>query len=170
MKFIDDNGLRTLWLDLKTRLAGKLGAAAQAADSAKLGGQLPSYYATAAALSQISGAAIYRQNIAAGSNAFTIYSGNSGSDNFSLTAVNLTIPHGHSCLFFVNGTAQVSNNFYFFGALSGFQSSVYKTTFNTNGPDVWSGNGGNNSVNGANFTLTVNSAAVWVLMFGLTNN
>jgi hypothetical protein len=45
MGFIDLNGIRQLWADLKARLNNKLDKTAQSADSARLGGQLPEYYA-----------------------------------------------------------------------------------------------------------------------------
>ncbi len=45
-----DTLLDALSASIASALAGKLGVNAQAADSAKLGGQLPAYYATAAAL------------------------------------------------------------------------------------------------------------------------
>ena len=48
MKFLDAEGVRKLWADLKIRLAAKLGKTEQATDSAKLDGKSASEFATAA--------------------------------------------------------------------------------------------------------------------------
>jgi hypothetical protein len=45
--FVDGNGLRKIFTDLKARFSDKLDKSAQAADSAKLGGKSPDAFAAA---------------------------------------------------------------------------------------------------------------------------